>query len=180
MANLFGSPKGRDDNDPIRRLQEEIEGTEYRKQVLVTAVQSEIQAEKQKISNELYQIGALVYESSTNGQDATDKVKAHVSAIDSYKEVIEEKEGRIADISKRYDEEVVLMRSQINMTMAYAQQQQQPPPPPQYPPQPHQQPQQPQQQYMHPGAQGGARCPKCGNYYTPGVHVFCDNCGNRF
>jgi len=157
MANLFGNTKGRDDNDPIKRLQGEIEGTEYRKQILVTAVENEIQAERQKINNELYQIGLAVYESSANGQDATDKIEAHISAIESYNKIIAEKEGKILEISRRYGEEIGLLRSQMNMNQAQA----------------------PQQHYV-PGPQaGGARCPKCSKPYTPGIHLFCDDCGQN-
>jgi len=150
MANLFGSTKGRDDNDPIKKLQVEIEGTEYRKQVLITCVQNEIQAERQKINNELYQIGVDVYENSANVQDVTEKIKAHISAIESYKKLIADKEGKIMEISRRYDEEVGILRTQMSMYQSPV-------------PQP----------YFSPGA----RCPSCGASYTPGVHLFCDGCG---
>ena len=163
-------------NQEKKKLQQEIESMQFKKQSLISTVQGEIQAAKQRINNVMLVIGQDVYANHTDGVDIEDKLKAHFNEIETQKGLIAEKEAKTVEIAKRYDDELSMLIARLN-TM-------QPPPPPQNMPM---QPPPPQNMPMQPPppqgnaqmAGGGAFCPKCGRPYVPGVSAFCVGCGTK-
>lgn len=149
MNNMYGYQPQQD--PATYRLQQEIDGMELKKQSLLSAVNGEIVNAKQQINNELFQIGSKVYQchldkKGYNGLDGL--LGEHYDNIAAQNKIIEEKEEKLKDITARYDDEINLMRTQLNAA--------------------HQNPQ---------GAAGGAPCPGCGRLYTPGIDKFCMGCG---
>ena len=80
MANFLGDLLGKD--NPVKKLQKEIEGMELRKQSLVSAVQSEIRSARQKVDNEFQQIGLKVYTSHKNNEQIDFNQTAHFDEIE--------------------------------------------------------------------------------------------------
>ena len=155
----FGNPE-------IKRLQQEIESMQFKKQSLISTVQGEIQAAKQKISNVMFMIGQDVYASHINGVEIDDKLKAYFKEIETLNSLMAEKEEKITDIAKRYDDELSMLSVHLNSI--------QPPPPPTNIPV--------QTAPMHGNAQmagAGAFCTNCGKPYIPGQNAFCIECGAK-
>ena len=158
-------------NQEKKKLQQEIESMQFKKQSLISTVQGEIQAAKQRINNVMLVIGQDVYANHTDGVDIEDKLAAHFKEIETQKGLITEKEEKTAEIAKRYDDELGMLIARLN-TM-------QPPPPP--PPPPQNMPMQPPPPQGNPQMAGGsAFCTKCGKPYVPGVSAFCVGCGTKF
>jgi hypothetical protein len=156
-----------------RQLQREIEGMELRKNALITSVQGEITAAKQREASEFFNIGLDVYNAHLSGESADDKLAAHYDTLAEIRNLISEREAKMTEIANRYDEEIGMLRTQINA----------PPPPPQapapaYAPQP---PQPGASIFPQPAPVSSSRafCEKCGAAYTPGADMFCSGCGAR-
>ncbi|MCL2068668.1 MAG: hypothetical protein FWH00_02095, partial [Oscillospiraceae bacterium] len=111
MANFLDSLLDKD--NPVRKLQKEIEGVEFKKQSLISAVQGEITAAKQKIDNEILQIGGNIYTRYINGTYTDSELAAHFAAIDAGNNTIKENESKIAEIAGRYDEELNLLKMNL-------------------------------------------------------------------
>lgn len=168
MAGLFGNRM----SEPERNLRGEIERTEFKKQSIIAPLRNEILAAQQTIDRILHQIGTEVYNAHAGGQDGPEGLQAHFDAIGQQKSFIGEKEAKINEFAARYDEEINMLKANLNQMMAqYAQ-----PQSPQYPPQPAAPayPAAPAQ----PGG-GKAFCGSCGAPYTPGQDAFCGGCGNK-
>ena len=156
MANLLDNLLGKD--NPVKKLQKEIEGMELRKQSLVSAIQNEIRAARQKIDDELRQIGLKVYTSHKNNEPIDLDQIANFGEIENLNNLVAEKEAKKNEIEKRYDEEIGMMRAHLSTLTPNANDQ--------------------RQQNLSSGV-GGARvaCPNCNAPYTPGVDLFCTGCG---
>jgi len=153
MAKFLGNLFEKD--NPAKKLQKEIEGMEFKKQSLVSAIESEVRTVKQKIDKELYQIGLNVYTRYLNGTYSADELKEHFNEIKTHTAVIAEKETKIKEFSNRYDEEISILRSNPAF-------------------------QNMQTKTVHPPAAGaGVFCESCGKPYNPGEDVFCIGCGQK-
>lgn len=163
MANLFGNLLDKD--NPVKKIQKEIENTEFKKQSLIAPLQNEINVAKQKINQRLYQIGKEVHEGHMSGEGVGDRLTPHFDEIASLNVFIGEKETKIKEFSTRYDEELTIL--QANLSLAGA---------PQAAPQ--------TQAYTGAGnaaapAGSGAFCVNCGRPFTPGEDLFCMGCGQK-
>ena len=156
MANIFSNLLDRD--NPAKKLQAEIDNTHFRKQSLVSPLQNEIAAAQQKINNEIFQIGTEVYDGHVSGEDVGEKLPARFEAIKSLKDLIAGKQSKIAEIAGRYDEEIALLQSRLNMGNA---------------------PPAPMDAFAAPATGAGSFCEKCGSPYTPGEDSFCEGCGQK-
>ena len=146
--------------EPERKLLAEIENTEFKKQSIIAPLQHEIYMAQQRIDQLLHQIGYEVYNNHIN--DAAEKVDltAQFDAIGEQKEFIKEKEAKIAEFAGRYDEELNMLKANLNqMMMAYAPQ--------------------PMQHQAVTGGTGKAFCGECGAQYTIGQDAFCGGCGTK-
>ena len=137
-------------DDAAKKLQKEIEGIEFKKQSLISSVQSEIQGTKQKIENEIYQIGLNIYTRYVNGEYTDDALDAQFKGIISLNEVITEREAKIKEIAGRYDEELGMLKSNLDLMHSQSA-----------------------------VVSGGAACSNCKNPYTPGKDTFCTGCGQK-
>lgn len=160
MANFLSNLLDRD--NPIKKLQKEIEGMELKKQSLIASVQNEINRAKQLIDNTFYQIGSDVYKGRIDEENIDDKLAEHFNSIESFNTLIAEKESKIKEITSRYDEEIGMLNSHL------AQTQQQGAAPGSYMAIP-----------SNTGAESGPTCPGCGKPYTPGSDLFCMGCGKK-
>ena len=154
MANFLGDLLGKD--NPVKKLQKEIESMELRKQSLVSAVQNEIRSARQKIDNEFQQIGLKVYTSHKNNEQIDFSQTAHFGEIENLNNLIAEKEAKMNELAKRYDEEIGMLRAHLSTIT-------------------------PQSNAPKPwnASPGGSNtvCVNCNNPYTPGVDLFCKGCG---
>ena len=158
MAGLFNRRP-----EPERKLLAEIESTEFKKQSIITPLQNEIRMEQQKIDHLLHQIGTAVYNDHVSGTETKTDLSTHFDAINGHKTVISEKEAKINEFANRYDEELNMLRANLNQMMgAYAQ----PAPAP-------------MQNQAVAGGAAKAFCGECGTQYTVGQDVFCGGCGNK-
>ena len=153
--------------EPERKLMAEIESTEFKKQSIIAPLQNEIRMAQQRIDQLLHHIGYEVYNGHINGATEQVDLKAHYDAIGDQKMFIKEKEAKIAEFVGRYDEELSMLKANLNqMMMSYAPQ--------------------PMPGAMHvqhpPIMEGGASkafCGECGTQYTVGQDAFCGGCGNK-
>ncbi len=155
MAGLLGNLFDKD--NPVKKLQKEIESIEFKKQSLLQSLQNDINGANQKIDREFHSIGKAVYQGFINGEDTHDKLTGHYDEIASQKKFVDEKEAKIKEISTRYDEELSILRSNITVASQSA----------------------PQDQTQSKSESGNAFCIKCGKPYTPGVDLFCKSCGQK-
>ena len=154
MANFLGDLLGKD--NPVKKLQKEIESMELRKQSLVSAVQNEIHSARQKIDNEFQKIGLKVYTSHKNNEQIDFNQTAHFGEIESLNNLIAEKEAKMSDIAKRYDDEIGMLRAHLSTITPAAND--------------------PKSWNVSAGS-SNAVCANCKNPYTPGVDLFCKGCG---
>jgi len=157
MANFLGDLLGKD--NPVKKLQKEIEGMELRKQSLVSAVQNEIRVARQKVDSEYQQIGLKVYTSHKNNEDINFSQTTHFGEIENLNNLIAEKEAKMNEMAKRYDEEIGMLRAHLSTIMP--------------------QPNAPKPWNALSGG-SNAVCANCKNPYTPGVDLFCKGCGQSF
>ena len=148
--------------EPERKLLAEIESTEFKKQSIIAPLQNEIRMAQQRIDQLFHQIGYEMYNSHLSGSTEQVDLKAHFDAIGDQKVFIQEKEAKIAEFVGRYDEELDMLKANLNqMMMAYA----------------------PQPMHHQTAATGGAAkafCGECGAQYTIGQDAFCGGCGFKF
>lgn len=163
MPGIFDNLLDRD--NPVKKLQKEIENTEFKKQSLIAPVQGEIQALKQKIDGALRQIGLTVYESHLNGEAVNEEpLKAVYEQISEHKSALAEKEAKVKEFSNRYDEEINMLKANLASMTA---------PPPAAP--------SPAGPAGAPVPAGGPRafCTNCGVPYIQGEDLFCSGCGSK-
>lgn len=163
VATKLGGILGGDNT--LRQLQKEISGMELKKQSLISSVQYEIQTANQKIEGIIHQIGSEVYSLHIREIEIGDRLTPSFEEILSLKQFIAEREEKIKSISSRYDEEIGMLNSNVQMQSG-----------------------QPQQTWAASAAYappapsptpGGAACQKCGAPFTPGQDMFCGSCGQR-
>ena len=142
--------------EPERKLMAEIESTEFKKQSIAAPLQNEIRMAQQKIDQLLHKIGSEVYGAHISGAENAPDLKVHFDAISEQKTFIGEKEAKINEFASRYDEELNMLRANLNQMMG-----------------------------MHAhganamGGAGKAFCGECGTQYNVGQDVFCGGCGNK-
>ena len=143
-----------------RKLLAEIENTEFKKQSIVAPLQNDIRLAQQRVDQLYHHIGFIVYEAYVNDSEEQLDLKIHVDAIGEQKSFIKEKEAKIAEFVGRYDEEINMLKANLNqMMMAYA------PMPAQHNP--------------PVGGVAKAFCGDCGTQYTVGHDAFCGGCGKK-
>ena len=147
-------------HEPERKLLAEIESTEFKKQSIIAPLQNEIRMAQQRIDQLLHQIGYEVYDG--HSKDAAEQVdlQVHFDAIGVQRAFIKEKETKIAEFVGRYDEEINMLRANLNQLMLS------------YAPGP----------IQHQAAAGGAAkafCRECGVQYAVGQDAFCGGCGTK-
>ena len=142
-----------------RKLMAEIENTEFKKQSIIAPLQNEIRMAQQKIDQMLHQIGYEVHSNHLSGSTEQADLKAHFDFIGDQKAFIKEKEAKIDEFVSRYDEEIGMLKANLNQMMT--------------PSAPY-----PMQQQASAGAQT-AFCGECGTQYTPLKDTFCGGCGNK-
>ena len=165
MANLFNNLLDRD--NPAKKLQREIENTEFKKQSLIAPLQSEMHVLTQKIDGALRQIGLTVYDSYLNGEQVNEEpLKVVYDQISEHKSVLAEKEAKVKEFANRYDEEINMLKANLMSMTA---------PQPAVP-----------QAFGAPGARttnpaDGPRafCTNCGVPYIYGEDIFCTGCGSK-
>ena len=159
MASLFNNLF--DKNNPAKKLQAEIDNTEFRKQALFAPLNNDIAAARQKIESLFYKIGTAVYESSLSGAEADKNVmQGYFNQITDQKSLIAEREAKIAEFSKRYEEELEMLKASLATMIGEG--------------------------ATASDADGDSSasgkvnvCKNCGAAYTPGDDVFCTGCGTK-
>ena len=155
MTGLFNQNKIME-----KKLLAEIERIEFKKFAILTPLQNEIRAAQQKIDRLLHQIGTLEYEGQTNGHEDKEENKkdmqAHYDAIDAQKKLIAEKEAKIKEFANKYDEELYLLKSNLNHMNT---------------------PGQPLKRDAE--NSGKAFCAGCGTQHAIGTDIFCGGCGTK-
>ena len=134
---------------PAKKLQKEIKATEFKKQSLLSAVQTEIREAAGKRDGILRQIGRIVYERRDGGGLPEETFAAHFAEIGALDTQIGEKEVKSAEIGARYDEELLLLKAQLAALDA------------------------------SPPVEAPSFCGHCGQKFTPGVDIFCSECGQK-
>lgn len=89
-----------------------------KKEMLMSAVQKEINTINLQITNEYQYIGYVVYSSYTENSVAdVDVSKFHetLSKIDGYKKNITEKEIKLQEICTRYDDEIKILKNSLGI-----------------------------------------------------------------
>lgn len=143
-----------------RKLQKEIENTEFKKRSLVTPLQNEINVSNVKISEELRQIGLHVYESHLKDETpAIDTLQNHYEAIALQKAIIAEKEAKIEKFLTRYDEEINIFKSNLSTSAVH--------------------PQEFVPVAPTTSTEDMAFCTSCGTRYRLGEGLFCTGCGSK-
>ena len=163
MPGLFDNLLDRD--NPAKKLQKEIESTEFKKQSLIAPLQSEIAALTQKVNAALQQIGLEVYEAHINSEQI-DEEAVHVlfGEISGHKTVILEKEAKLQEFAARYDEEINMLKANL-ASMSQ--------------PAPAQAPAVGTVPAAMPADGPRAFCTNCGGVYIPGEDLFCTGCGGK-
>ena len=146
--------------EPERKLLAEIESTEFKKQSIIAPLQHEILMAQQRIDQLLHQIGYEVYNSHISEATEQADLKAQFDAIGEQKAFIKEKEAKKGEFVDRYDEEISMLRANLNQMMAA------------YAPKPI-------QHQTVTGGTGKAICGGCGAQYTVGQDAFCGECGTK-
>jgi DNA repair exonuclease SbcCD ATPase subunit len=149
MEGMFNKLLDRD--NPEKKLKKEIESTQFKKQSLVAAVQSELQEALQKRESLFAQIGKVEYANRKQGV-SKEVHSEHFAQIDALNTQIEEKTAKIKEIEGRYDEEIRMLEKML---------------------------QQPAAPTVAAIGVGQAPCPNCGAGYVPGDDTFCASCGQR-
>lgn len=154
MPNIFEQLIGGDST--TKRLQKEIKDMEFKKQNLLSVLQDEITKIQQKIDNIFYQIGAKVYKNHLSRITQDESLQVYYNEIASLKDSIITKEEKKQEIAARYDEEIEMLKTKLNLnspvnSAASAVEM--------------------SSQIPH--------CSKCGTPYTPGTDIFCGNCGQK-
>ena len=155
LSNLVGG------DNPAKKIQKEIENTEFKKQSLVAPLQSDVAAAQQKINQLLQQIGLTVYEDHVNTGDTSDTSFADIfNEINSHKAVINEKTAKITDFASRYDEEINILKANLaSMGTGAASS--------------------PSNTPAAGTPAANAFCINCGTGYIEGEDAFCTGCGNK-
>ena len=156
MANIFDNLLGK--NNDAKKLQKEIEGMELKKQSLISAVQNEIRSAQQKIDYEFQQIGLKIYTNYKDKEQINFNQTEHFGEIDDLSNLIAEKEAKMNDIVRRYDDEIGMLRTHLSTLMPHVSNQV-------------------QQNVLSGNAQ--AVCANCKKPYALGVDLFCMGCGQK-
>ena len=143
-----------------KKIQKEIEAIEFRKHSLVAPLNGEIAAARQRIDQAYHQIGYYVYTSRISGANAEAEITLHSEEINRQNSFIAEREGKIREISARYDEEIGILRQNLYVAVAPA-------------------PMQPQAQAIPQATAANAFCTNCGTPYKDGEDAFCAGCGQK-
>ncbi len=176
---------------PADKVRKEIESTEFKKQSMLAIIESEKNTLLNEKWKELYNIGVYAYEQYESENTEYD-FSSYVEAIKILEKEIVEKDGKIEEISLRYNEEIDLLNKSLQSLA--------PPPPPTQPmpvpPQPMQAPVPPQPmqapvpppmqappmgetvQNQDAAAQASLFCNQCGKGLETG-DVFCPFCGSK-
>jgi hypothetical protein len=147
MEGMFNKLLDRD--NPEKKLQKEIESTQFRKQSMIAVVQGETREAAQRREGLFCQIGKAEYEN--RGKLPAPVHTELFTEIDALTALIEEKVAKIKEIESRYDEEIALLSRSLHQATPIA---------------------------ATSFAAGQHPCPKCGAGYEPGVDRFCISCGN--
>jgi hypothetical protein len=147
MEGMFNKLLDRD--NPEKKLQKEIESTQFRKQSMISVVQGEVREAVQKREGLFCQIGKAEYENK--GKALALVHTEQFAEIDALTMQIEEKVAKIKEIESRYDEEIALLSRSLTPSVPAT---------------------------VVSMARGQRPCPKCGAGYEPGVDRFCVSCGS--
>jgi len=154
MDGIFGKKN----NSQEKKLRNEIENTEFKKQSLISAVDNEIRATLTQRENEYNQIGKLVYEKKEQDSFSNDENLVEIfSRIDNLNRLLEQKKEKIDDIRNKYDDEINMLNSMLPQSKSAVQ----------------------ITSSNQPPGNGQAFCLKCNTGYTLGEDLFCTSCGGK-
>ncbi len=101
---------------PADRIRKEIESTEFKKQSMISTIESEKGALLNEKWKELYNMGVHAYEQHKDENPEYD-FSSYVEAIKILDDEISEKDNKIEEIAARYDEEVDLLNKSLQSLM---------------------------------------------------------------
>lgn len=104
----------------IDKLNEEIKSMEFKKNSILSAINNEkidILNKKRLI---LEEIGSIVFENHISGSNNTD-FTSQFEKIDAFQANVEEKNMKSTEIEKRYDEEINMLRANMEKLQVSAQ-----------------------------------------------------------
>lgn len=161
MDGLLGKLMPRD--NPVKKLQKEIESTEFKKKSLISAAQNELVSAKQRVGDIHIKIGVAVYDARNKDLISISDFAEQFKEIEEFEMILAEKESKISEITARYNEEIKMMTSQLLLV------------------------QKEQATTSSPlilpkvtSLFGGQKhCPKCGAGYNPKGDLFCVGCGDK-
>lgn len=146
MASVKNFFKKETDSD---KIQSQIDGMVLRKNSLVSVVENEISVLKREIDSNIYQAGLHAYNQKEIGSEELN-FKEFWDKIDVLKVEVITKEKKSSEISFRYDDEISMLQTTVQMSVPIAKQQ----------------------------PMTGATCSGCGLNITEG-DLFCEHCGNK-
>lgn len=158
MLNLLNNLLDRD--NPAKKLQKEIDNTEFKKQSLISPLQTEISTAQKKINEALLKIGSAVYDRHENCMptDETSLQKLY-DEISTHKRNLSEKEAKIKEFTTRYEEEIDILKASLASMLA--------------------EPAPPVPSKSTSGDSPKAYCTNCGSLYSPEDDQFCTGCGRK-
>ncbi len=128
--------------------QEAIRSINEKKELLQKAVALEVEQLNNTINSEFIKLGKEYYNNCVNFQSSD--LTGIIEEINSLRQIIDEKNSKLAEITKRYDEELNILLATVKS----------------------------QQELQAKQAGSSSACPKCSGTVSPG-DVFCPYCGQK-
>jgi len=154
---LFNKLLDRDNTS--KELQKEIDNTEFKKQSLISPLQSDINAAQQKINEALRRVGLVVYERHVSCMPIDEvALQKLYDEISKHKRIFSEKEAKIQEFTTRYEEEIDILKASLASMSE---------------PTPHSKAATTSIDYPK------AYCTNCGTSYVPKDDLFCTGCGRK-
>lgn len=107
-------------DEKTAQLQGELSSLQLRKESIVSAIQGEINQLQNEKNSVFCQAGMKAYNSWCQGETDTGNLSAFWNKVVELDQAIKEKQQKKAEMEARYDEEINLIQSNINISMAAA------------------------------------------------------------
>ncbi len=111
---LFDKVLGKDDRE--KKLRQEINSLELRKESVFTAINGEISQLQSARTNVLLQAGTAAYDAWSNSQAQAD-LTGFWSQIQDLEKAIAEQEAKRKEMGTKYDEEIKLINSNLGVSV---------------------------------------------------------------